>query len=140
MDARDSHYSSQAHGPSFKLHTVRLLSGNSGYDDPQLEHGEIHSSRVSRDFQIRHSKDASPASSTERFPDLEDSTYAFSTSTPRWRKPSIARPSFFLWARRFRLGYEKVVDGSLFGVLQMGRKRRSLNCVLFLLAFALMML
>jgi hypothetical protein len=140
MDARDSHYSSQARGPSFQLHTVPLLSGNSGYDDPQLEHGEIHSSRASRDFQISHSKDASPASSTERFPDLEDSTYTFSTSTPRWRKLSIARPSFYVWARRFRLGYERVADGSLFGVQQKGRKRRSLNCVLVLLAFALMML
>src|ERR1700722_18508422 len=140
MGARDSHYSSQAYGPSFKLHTVPLLSGNSGYDDPQLGHGEIHSSRASRDFQIRHSKDASPASSTERFPDLEDSTYAFSTSTstPRWRKLSVVRPSFYVWARRFRLGYEKVADGSLFGVQQRGRKRRPLNCVLFLLAFALM--
>jgi hypothetical protein len=140
MDARDSHYSSQAHGPSFKLHTVPLLSGNSGYDDTQLEHGDIHLSRASRDFQINHSKDASPASSTEQFPDLEDSTYTFSPSTPRWRKLSIARPSFYVWARRFRLGYEKVADGSLFGVQQLGRKRRSLNCVLFLLAFALMML
>ena len=140
MGARDSHYSSQTHGPSFKLHTVPLLSGNSGYDDTQLEHGDIHLSRASRDFQISHSKDASPASSTEQFPDLEDSTYTFSPSTPRWRKLSIARPSFYVWARRFRLGYERVADGSLFGVQKIGRKRRSLNCVLFLLAFALMML
>ena len=140
MDARDSHYSSQAYGPSIKLHTVPLLSGSSGYDDPQLEHGEIHSSRASRDFQTSHSKDSSPASSTERFPDFGDSTYAFSTSTPRWRKLSIARPSFYAWARRFRLGYEKVADGSFFSVQQTGRKRRPLNCVLFLLAFALMML
>jgi hypothetical protein len=140
MEARHDHYSPQDDGPSFKLHSLPLLSAGSAFADPQLEDGQTHSSHASRDFHLNPSKDPSPASSTEHFPDFEDSPYAFSASTPRWRQLSLSRPSFYVWARRLRLGAEKVADGSLFGVPQTGRKRRPLHCVLFLLAFALMML
>jgi hypothetical protein len=140
MEARHDHYAPHDDGPAFKLHSIPLLAAGSDYDDPQLENGQSHSSHARRDFELTHSKDPSPASSTEQFPQFEDSPYAFSASTPRWRQLSISRPSFYVWARRFRLGAEKVADGSLFGVPQTGRKRRPLHCVLFLLAFALMML
>ena len=137
MDVRDSHSSSHVEGSSFQLHAIPLLSASSAYNDRDIEHGKIHSSRGSRDF---HPEAASPESSTERFPDFEDNPYAFPTTTPRWRQLSISRPSFYVWARRFRLGAEKIADGTFFGVPPAGRRRRSLNCVLFLLAFAFIML
>lgn len=140
MDAQDEHYSCPVDGPSFKLHALPLLSGASAYHDPRLEHGKGRPSRASRHIPWTHSKDASPASSTEQFPEFEDSPYTIPAPTPRWKRLSISRPSFYVWARRLRIGAEKVADGSLFGIQQPGRKRRSLCCVLFLLTVALIIL
>ena len=135
MEPQDSRYSPQDGGPAFKLHSIPLLSGRPAYDDPRLEYGETHSSRGSRGVPESHSEHTSPVSSIEPFPDFEDTSATFTTSTPRWRRLPLSRPSFYVWARRLRLGAEQIADGRLFAVSQTGRRRRPLNCVLFLLAF-----
>lgn len=144
MDARDDRYSAPPDGPSFQLHALPLHLAGSGPEDASLQNSGGYPNRASRDFQFNSPKDASPTSSTEQFPEFEDSPYGFPTPTPtptpRWRRLSIARPRFYVWARRLRIGAEKVADGSLFGMPQAGRKRRSLHCVLVLLALALMIL
>jgi hypothetical protein len=137
MGARGKHCSSPVDGSSFKLHTLPSPSGAPADDDPRFEYRK---GRASRDLAFANSKDASPASSTERFPDLEDSPHTLSTPTPRWKRLSMSRPSFYVWARRLRIGAEKLADGSLFAIQQPRRKRRPLYCVLFLLALALMIL
>ncbi len=140
MDVRRSPYSSQPEGgQSFNLQAVPLMCRD--YDDSQLENGNSRSTRSSQDLGLAHSKGGSAAtSSTESFPDIEDYPPRSPYSRSRWSLFSSLRLVPYAWARRLRIGTESVSNGQFLGLQPVGRRRRTLHYILFLVALTLMML